>query len=115
MSVLRETTIKLKDAAKRLYTTYGTATRWRKKGNADGKILEAVKVGGVWYTSIEALERFSDSAEQNSDDRSTAERTKAHPDPAARDFLRKRYGFGSGKRRLKLAQGHGENQERKSG
>lgn len=70
MSILRENTIRLKDAAVRLGVTYGTVTRWRTRPDKRGRTLEAVKLGGKWYTSIEALERYgleSQSQVPNSD------------------------------------------------
>lgn len=36
---------------------YSTIHRWTKKG-ARGRVLESTMVGGIRYTSIEALQRF---------------------------------------------------------
>ncbi len=41
-------------------THYQTVWRWVTKG-ANGKMLASVKIGGVRYTSIEALQRFLQS------------------------------------------------------
>src|SRR4051794_33944068 len=35
----------------------GTLHRWRMRG-LDGVKLESLKIGGRWYTSLQALERF---------------------------------------------------------
>lgn len=39
--------------------SYGTVWRWVKKG-AHGRVLESVKIGGIRYTSVNALDRFTD-------------------------------------------------------
>jgi hypothetical protein len=67
--LLSETTIGLSAAARRLPPLRGgkpvhggTLSRWIQKGirRPDGErvCLEAVRCGGAWMTSVEALERF---------------------------------------------------------
>lgn len=72
----RETPLVFSDVPKRLpkrngkKVHYSTVYRWATKG-VRGRILETVRVGGVRYTSVEALERFlsaptpADPAEPN--------------------------------------------------
>jgi Protein of unknown function (DUF1580) len=72
MSILEETPVSLHEAAGLLPGTHGkplnfsTVWRWILKGvlAADGERrvkLEAVRLGGRWVTSREALQRFSES------------------------------------------------------
>ena len=63
--------------------------RWIQRG-VDGKRLEAVRIGGRFYTSVEALERFSEPA--GSSEAQPAERTSARAS-AAEAELRQRHGF----------------------
>ncbi len=59
----RETPLVFSEVPKRLPKRHGkkvhysTVYRWATKG-VRGRVLETVRVGGVRYTSIEALERF---------------------------------------------------------
>lgn len=43
-----------------------TVHRWRQRG-VQGRRLEAIKVGGRWYTSAEALQRYIDRLSHESD------------------------------------------------
>jgi hypothetical protein len=68
-SILRETKLAPRELAKLVKefrpgkeTTVQTIMRWIKSGvlSANGIVrLEAVKIGGRWITSLEALERFA--------------------------------------------------------
>jgi hypothetical protein len=64
MGILQEDLVPLMKAARRLPrrrngrpTHVSTLHRWRSKG-VRGVRLEAVRVGGIWHTSTEAVERF---------------------------------------------------------
>lgn len=94
MTVLRETTISLPDACRRLGKTYGAVYRWLKKPGKSGRPLEAQKVGGTWYTSLEALERYSHSIDTQSNN-------GTHADAESRRVLETQFGFG----RRKLTKG----------
>lgn len=59
-SILRETVLPLAEAAKRLGVTYRTAKRWTERPRKDAAVLEATRIGGRLYTSVEALERFAE-------------------------------------------------------
>lgn len=61
MSLLQETRISLRDVARRFSRTYETVKNWTTIG-CGGRVLEAVRIGGTWYTSEQALIRFSESA-----------------------------------------------------
>lgn len=66
IDVKREQTIPLSDVPNHLprrrgkKVHYSTVYRWVTKGSR-GRVLDSVRVGGVRYTSIEALERFLQS------------------------------------------------------
>lgn len=55
-SLLRETTVSLKEVARRLDVHVKTVRNWRKRKK--GKRLETEKYGGKVVTSWEAVERF---------------------------------------------------------
>jgi hypothetical protein len=67
VNLVQEQLISLKEAPKHLpkrngkRTHYSTVFRWATKG-ARGRRLESVFIGGVRYTSIEALNRFAATA-----------------------------------------------------
>src|SRR5687768_587115 len=65
-----ETVLSLAGAAKRLSVTVKTVRSWSKRVRA--KRLETAKLGGRVYTSLEALQRFSEQWED------------AHPASAAK-------------------------------
>lgn len=65
MSVLTETTLTLTEAARRLGKTYATVKRWIDRPGANGLPLEAKKIGGTCYTSLEALDRYSESSSRS--------------------------------------------------
>src|SRR5947207_13632690 len=54
-----ETLLPLGEAGGRLLVSTATLYRWISQGSS-GVRLEAVKVGGRWRTSEEAIQRFSD-------------------------------------------------------
>lgn len=64
LDLQHEHLVSLKDATKHLpkrngkRTHYSTLFRWATKGTR-GRKLESVLIGGVRYTSLEALDRFS--------------------------------------------------------
>jgi excisionase family DNA binding protein len=60
IDIATETIITLEDAAKRLLVNPSTVLRWVTQG-AKGLKLEAMRVGGRWRTSVEALQRFADA------------------------------------------------------
>ena len=94
MSILDETTISLQDAAASLPSgmsrgktmNFSTIWRWALRGvlAIDGRRvkLEAVRLGGRWLTSREAIQRFSDALThaQGSDEpvRTPTERIRAN-------------------------------------
>ena len=55
---------------------YSTIYRWSTKG-ARGRILESFLVGGIRYTTIEAVQRFLNSKPAERDDAHTAKVEKA--------------------------------------
>lgn len=61
VDVANETLLTLADAAKRLPNRPSLCTlwRWRKRG-VRGRRLESVTIGGLVYTSVEALARFAE-------------------------------------------------------
>ena len=67
LDIQQEQLISLKEAPKHLpkrngkRTHYSTVFRWATKG-ARGRKLESVLIGGMRYTSVEALSRFTASA-----------------------------------------------------
>lgn len=64
LDLQKERLISLKEAPKHLpkrngkRAHYSTIFRWANKG-ARGRVLESILVGGVRYTSVEALRRFT--------------------------------------------------------
>lgn len=64
--VMTETVLSIPDLAKRLGVAINTVERWKKQG-LQGKKLEVYKEGGRYRTSIEAYERFSAPAVDDSD------------------------------------------------
>ena len=65
--LLNETSLSLSEAAKRVPPSRNTKhihrttlIRWITQG-LNGIRLEAVRVGGRWITSVEAIQRFSDA------------------------------------------------------
>ena len=56
-----ETLLTLEDAAERLLVSNCPVTRWVTRGSKGAK-LEALRVGGLWRTSVEALQRFADAS-----------------------------------------------------
>jgi hypothetical protein len=84
-SILQESTLCLKDAARRLPpfragrpVTIGCLMRWILTGvkTAEGPVkLEAVRLGGKWLTSLQALERFAAAQTPNLASRTPLPRT----------------------------------------
>ena len=76
LDIHEEHMISLREAAKHLpkrngrRAHYSTIFRWATKG-ARGRKLESVLIGGVRYTSIEAMRRFSSLAAKPQDDTSS--------------------------------------------
>lgn len=76
LNISHEELIPLKEASKLLpkrngkRTHYSTVFRWATKGTK-GRKLESVMIGGVRYTSKEALDRFSSSTPMIDTDTST--------------------------------------------
>lgn len=60
IDIATETIITLEDAAKRLVVSRFTVSRWVTNGSRGIK-LEAIRVGGRWRTSVEALQRFAEA------------------------------------------------------
>jgi hypothetical protein len=67
INLSRETPVSYRDAIRRILPTkegkglhIGTLHRWRIQG-LRGTRLESIKIGGQWYTSLEALQRFFDA------------------------------------------------------
>lgn len=58
-TMLHEKLMTLAEAARTLpgRPHAGTLARWRARGVRNVK-LEAMRIGGIWYTSLEALARF---------------------------------------------------------
>mgnify|MGYP002624671220 CR=1 FL=1 len=75
LDIHQEDLISLKEASSLLpkrngkRTHYSTLFRWATKG-AKGRVLESVMIGGVRFTSKEALGRFSSSTNRNDTDTS---------------------------------------------
>ena len=80
----RETLMPLAAAARRLpgRPHVSTMHRWRVRG-VRGVQLEAMRVGGQWYTSWEALKRFFTAT--------TVAATQGPPDPGSQEPPPRRY------------------------
>jgi excisionase family DNA binding protein len=59
IDLAKEKLLTLESAAERLLVTKSAIYRWITSGS-DGVRLDAAKIGGVWRTSEEAIQRFSD-------------------------------------------------------
>jgi hypothetical protein len=64
-NILSETTLRIAEAAPIARTSFASLWRWIMRGVPGpdgGRIrLEAIRVGGKWLTSREALERFAEA------------------------------------------------------
>jgi hypothetical protein len=86
-NIIRESTLSLAEAAKRIppfrpgrAVSVSCITRWILQGvrTPQGRLrLEAVRIGGRWVTSLEALERFIAGQTPNLADRLQLPRTPA--------------------------------------
>lgn len=92
MSVLQETTIELREVGRKLGRTYSTVKRWTETPGKNGQPLEAMRIGGSWFTSVEALERYGEPTRK-------PRVTKAGKPSAEKQLLASRYGLN--KRKLK--------------
>lgn len=83
-----ETLVTLAEAANRLPRRPNAVTLWRwwKKGVRGGVRLETKKIGGIRYTSIEALDRFV--ARTNEPDEPVAMQTPAQRRRLIEDAVR---------------------------
>jgi hypothetical protein len=70
--ILSEDTLRLEDAARLCQTHFCTVYRWTTKGLPDQSgvrvRLEALKVGRIWLTSKQALDRFTSALTPTFDD-----------------------------------------------
>ncbi len=65
LDVNRETLLQLADLGKRFGISSSTIWRWVRHGN-NGIVLAARRIGGRWYTSEEAFQRFCDQVTEAS-------------------------------------------------
>lgn len=87
----RESQITLTAAAKRLGLNPITLRRWAVGCN--GRKLETAKLGGKVYTSLEAIQRFSDQSDDTGDLAGAGIPVRPRPSDDARRQLMERHGI----------------------
>lgn len=85
LDVNRETLVQLAEVCKRFGIDKSTVWRWIKYGN-NGVMLAARRIGGRWYTSEEAFQRFCDQVTAASLGEQSTSTFVAEPQPATTTY-----------------------------